>query len=88
MNQNIRCTVGDCHYWNAGNVCAANQILVTTDNIAAAAPAQIDANMAHVIAPTAAGLSMATACKTYVQKGSNQVFADGNVRMSSGFRFV
>ncbi|ACV64097.1 protein of unknown function DUF1540 [Desulfofarcimen acetoxidans DSM 771] len=89
MNQNIRCTVADCHYWASGNMCAANQILVTTDNVAAVAPPQIDANMAHAIAPTAAGLSMATACKTYVQRGSNQALANNVVGISnSGFRFI
>lgn len=81
-NQHIHCIVNDCHYWTRGNMCVANEILVSTDDFAAKQPDRIDAAMAKRLTPAAAGNCMATACKTYVAKGSGNIGADGVKKMS------
>ena len=82
MEQHIHCIVNDCQYWNQGNMCAANEILVSTDDFANQKPDRVDAKMATQLTPAAAGSCAATACKTYANKGSNKMKADGNMRMS------
>jgi len=82
-NQHIHCIVNDCHYWNQGNMCQANEILVSTDEFGSKQPDHIDAATAKQLTPVAAGGScMATCCKTYVSKGSDQIKADSVKRMS------
>lgn len=76
MQQHIHCIVNDCHYWNQGNHCVANEILVSTDDFAASHPDNVDAAMAKKLSPAAAGNCMATACKTYVSKNSDHIQAD------------
>ncbi|MEW6624255.1 MAG: DUF1540 domain-containing protein [Bacillota bacterium] len=75
-NQHIHCIVNDCHYWQQGNLCVANEILVATDQFGASQPDNIDAHMAAQLQPETAGNCMETCCKTYVPKGSNQINAD------------
>ena len=82
MNQHIHCLVNDCHYWGQGNKCQANEILVSPDSFAENQPAEIDATMANQLNSAAAGSSMATACKTYVTKGSDEVNQDRIRKMS------
>ena len=82
MNQHIHCIVNDCHYYEDGNKCVANEILVATDEFGAKQPDRIDANMSKQLTPEAAGGScMATCCKTYVPTGTNKINADGVKRM-------
>lgn len=82
MNQHIHCIVNDCHYWNQGNMCKANEILVSTDDFARQKPDRVDAKAAAQLSPMAAGSCPATACKTYVAKNSKDINADGITRMS------
>lgn len=82
MNQHIHCIVNDCHYYQEGNKCVANEILVSTDTFAKNQPDQVDATMATQYNPEKAGSCMATACKTYVTKGSNKINADKVTKMS------
>lgn len=77
MNQqHIHCIIDNCHYWDQGNKCKANEILVTTDSFGASQPDQIDCNMASKLSPSQANTCMETCCKTYVQKGSDKIMAD------------
>lgn len=63
-------------------MCVANEILVATDEFGANQPDKIDATMSKQITPEAAGGScMATCCKTYVSKGSDQLKADNVNKM-------
>ncbi len=82
MNQHIHCIVSDCHYWNTGNSCMANEILVSTDAFGESQTDRVDAAMAKRLTPTAAGSCMATCCKSYVTKGSDKTNVDGIKRMS------
>lgn len=82
MNQHIHCIVQDCHYWDHGNMCKANEILVSTDDFAAKQPDRVDAAMAKQLAPQTAGNCMATACKTYVPSGTDKINVDRVKRMS------
>lgn len=82
MNQHIHCIVNDCHYWNQGNKCVANEILVSTDDFAATHPDRVDAATAKQLTPVTAGNCMATACKTYVSKNSQKIGVDGVQRRS------
>jgi len=82
MNQHIHCIVNDCHYWQQGNKCEANEILVSTDSFGAGQPDRIDSTMAKQLTPASAGTCMATCCKTYVAKGSGKTNVDGVTKMS------
>ncbi|MCL6610209.1 MAG: DUF1540 domain-containing protein [Peptococcaceae bacterium] len=82
MNQHIHCIVNDCHYWQQGNKCVASEILVSTDAFGAGRPDRIDAAMAAKLTPASAGSCMATCCKTYVSRGSDDATLDGVKRMS------
>lgn len=81
MTQHIHCIVNDCHYWKQGNLCVANEILVTTDQFGANQPDKIDASMAKQLTPQTAGTCMQTCCKSYVSKGSNKISQDGVKKM-------
>ncbi len=82
MNQqHIHCIVNDCHYWNQGNKCQANEILVSTDEFGNQQPDHIDAALAQQLTPAAAGSCMSTCCKTYVAKGSKETNADNVKKM-------
>lgn len=81
MNQHIHCIVNDCHYWNQGNNCNANEILVATDQFGNNQPDQIDATMAKQLTPTNAGTCMSTCCKSFVTKGSDKIDVDGIKKM-------
>lgn len=76
MHQHIHCIVNDCHYWQQGNKCGANEILVSTDGFGANNEDRIDASMASQLSPESAGNCMSTCCKTYVTKGSENVNVD------------
>ncbi|HHT01925.1 MAG TPA: DUF1540 domain-containing protein [Firmicutes bacterium] len=79
-NQHIHCTVNSCHYWNQGNKCQANEILVTSDRIGESRGDSYDATMATSMSETPVGSCMETCCKTYVSKGSDSVKLDGVYR--------
>lgn len=77
MNQHIHCTVSNCHYWNQGNMCHANEILVVSDQFGDSQPDNVDATMAKQLSPTPVDTCMATCCKSFVPAGSTQVGVDG-----------
>lgn len=76
----IHCTINDCHYWNQGNMCAANEILVAQDAWAAQAPDNVDVASANNLPQMEAHTCMETCCKSYVHKKSNQINADNVIR--------
>ncbi|KJS88148.1 MAG: hypothetical protein JM58_01855 [Peptococcaceae bacterium BICA1-8] len=77
MSQHIHCIVNDCHYWKQGNLCVANEILVTTDKFGANQPENVDASMSNQLTAQSAGSCMETCCKSYIPKGSNKITQDG-----------
>lgn len=80
MQQHIHCLVNSCHYWKDGNMCVANEILVASDDFGADNPDSVDAPMASRIEPTPVNTCMETCCKTFVDKGSKDIKADGVFR--------
>jgi hypothetical protein len=77
MNQHIHCSVNNCHYWEQGNKCQANEIVVTSDSFGTSMPDRIDATQASTINATPAGSCMETCCKTFVEQGSKNINVDG-----------
>ena len=82
MNQHIHCLVNTCHYYAEGNKCVANEIMVASDEFGSTRQEHIDATMAKQLSPTPADTCMATCCKTFVAKGSNQTTADRVQKLS------
>lgn len=82
MSQHIHCLVNDCHYWNTGNNCGANEILVVSDTLGQSLPDRVDATMAKQLTPATAGTCMSTCCKSFVTKGSDKIHVDGIKKMS------
>lgn len=70
MNQHIHCIVKDCHYFQEGNKCVANEILVATDSFGASQLEEVDAQMSSSLTPETAGNCMTTCCKSYIPKNS------------------
>ena len=77
MNQEIYCSVDNCHYWGTGNHCIANKILVTVDAYADRMPDTMDAPQASTAPQTPANSCMETCCKTFVHKGRPETRIDG-----------
>jgi len=69
-NREIYCTVSNCRYWEAGNQCKADKILVTSDNTAGQAPEAVDAPRASTLEATPTSSCTATCCKTFVARDS------------------
>lgn len=65
--QDIHCIVNDCHYWNQGNKCKAEKILVTTDHFANNNP-DVNMEMAGELTQDMAGSFSSTCCKTYTAR--------------------
>jgi len=80
---NIHCTVNNCHYWDTGNICHASEILVTNDKFGANQPDNVDATQAATLEATPANDCMDCACKTFVQKNSPNIQADGVTKQYS-----
>ncbi|ACV61786.1 protein of unknown function DUF1540 [Desulfofarcimen acetoxidans DSM 771] len=81
MNQHIHCIIKDCHYWQQGNKCTANEILVATDEFGAKYPEEMDAHMAAQLTPESAGNCTTTCCKSFMPNGSNYKTLDGIKKM-------
>ena len=77
VQQHIHCSVSNCHYWALGNMCHANEILVTSDSLSDTLPDRIDAPAAAQIQQTPVNTCMDSCCKTFVPKGSGKVNVDG-----------
>ncbi|MEW6663343.1 MAG: DUF1540 domain-containing protein [Bacillota bacterium] len=81
QNQQIMCSVNNCHYWAKGNRCDANQIFITSDELVRQSPDRFDAPQAQNALPTPVKTCMETACKTFVHQGSPKTNTDGVVKM-------
>lgn len=79
--QHIHCSVSNCHYYKQGNMCDANEILVTSDQIGATQPDQFDCNQASTMGPTPVDSCMESCCKTFVHKNSTSINVDGVKRL-------
>lgn len=73
----IHCSVNNCHYWTKGNVCHANEIIVTSDSVGDQYPDSMDAPQAQQFSPTPVGTCMETCCKTFISEGSGKEKVDG-----------
>ena len=80
---NIHCTIDNCHYWETGNICHASEILVSNDKFASNQPDNVDATQAATLEATPANDCMDSACKTFVQKNSANIQADGITKQYS-----
>ncbi len=80
--QHIHCIVSNCHYWENGNMCQANEILVASDQFGSEQPDRLDATSAKQLEPTVTQDCMSTCCKTFVEKGSDKITDDSIKRMS------
>jgi len=49
--QHIHCLVDSCHYWSQGNMCQANEIMVTSDTFGSSQPEEVDAKRANHFLP-------------------------------------
>lgn len=74
--QHIHCSVNNCHYWYQGNMCQAEEILVTSDQIGASYPDQFDCQQSKELSPTPVDTCMASCCKTFVHANSDMIKAD------------
>ncbi|MDD2200714.1 MAG: DUF1540 domain-containing protein [Firmicutes bacterium] len=70
MDNRVRCSVNNCHYWHDGNYCHASQIMITSDSIANQLPDSYDALQASTAEPTPASHIGETCCKTFAPKGT------------------
>ena len=75
--QHIHCIIHNCHYYQTGNKCGAEKILITTDTFGQSQPDNIDCEMATELTPQTAGNCTATCCKTFVPKDSSKTTVDG-----------
>lgn len=65
MPENVRCTVSNCVYWDKGNWCAAEAILITTDD---KSHVHDDKMEIGALSETLASTSTQTNCKTFEPK--------------------
>jgi len=77
----IYCSVSNCHYWKKGNVCDANQIMVTSSDMGDWADDTLDAADHDAFEQTPVESCMETCCKTFVEKGSGREKYDGTMRL-------
>ncbi len=64
MPANVRCTVSSCAYWDEANRCGADEILVSSDEVA---NGKIDVEIAS-LDQTPTATSAGTSCKTFKPK--------------------
>lgn len=75
--QNIWCSVSNCHYWTKGNKCVAERILITSNEMARTLPPAIDSPYAGQMPGTPVPACVDSCCKTFVSKGDFESFEDG-----------
>lgn len=65
----VRCTVRNCHYFGAGNVCNASEILITSDEVGQRYPQDVDVQQLSTVledvGETPARHCEETCCKTF-----------------------
>lgn len=72
----IYCSINNCHYYGKGNLCEANEIMITHDRMGNQMPESMDAMQSSQFEPSPAQTCMETCCKTFVPKGG-RTHADG-----------
>lgn len=68
MPENVRCTVSNCVYWDKGNLCGADMILITTDD---KVKLHDDKMEIGTLTETLASTSTQTNCKTFEPKDTS-----------------
>ncbi|MDD3653136.1 MAG: DUF1540 domain-containing protein [Desulfotomaculaceae bacterium] len=76
----VFCSVSNCHYYGQGNVCQANQIMVTSGTMAQNLSPHIDVPYAAQISQTPVDKSPETCCKTFVHKNDFFQNTDGALK--------
>ena len=76
----VSCSIKNCHYWSQGNICNADQIMVTSNEMANSLTDRIDAPYAAQIGATPVAKSVESCCKTFVPNNSFKALEDGVVR--------
>lgn len=65
----VYCTVQNCYFWKDNNLCAADKILITSDNVGAQFSQSVDVNalqqIVSEVGETPAQTCMETCCKTF-----------------------
>ena len=65
----VFCTISNCHYWDEGNRCGADRILITADAVSDRYPDEVDAQdlsmIVDEVGTTPASSGMDTCCKTF-----------------------
>lgn len=68
-NIEVYCTVNNCHYWDEGNLCGADKILITLDKISREYSNEVDVNrlamLVDEVGTTPAESGAETCCKTF-----------------------
>ncbi|MCK9221522.1 MAG: DUF1540 domain-containing protein [Limnochordia bacterium] len=70
MDERIRCSVDNCHYWTQGNICRASQIIVTSDAIVDSGVDIYESPASSITVSTPADTSIETCCQTFIAKGA------------------
>lgn len=65
----IYCSVSNCRYWKKGNICNANQIMVTSDDMGDWAMGNLEAANLDDFEETPVESSMETCCQTFINRG-------------------
>lgn len=68
----VRCTVSNCHYWDEGNRCGADRILITLDKIGRQFERTDSTRIENIIeevGQTPADQSVETCCQTFRPSG-------------------
>lgn len=73
----VHCSISNCHYWGQGNVCQADQILITSHDMAKNLPDKVDAPYAAGVTETPASQCYDVCCKTFVLNIDNSQNTDG-----------
>ncbi|MHB1420793.1 MAG: DUF1540 domain-containing protein [Bacillota bacterium] len=75
--QNIRCSVSNCHYYGNDNTCHANEIMVTSNEMSEELSGSIDNMTATQLTETPVSNSVGSCCKTFIPANSDKAFQDG-----------
>jgi len=68
----VYCTVNNCRYWEQGNRCQADRILVVSDARASEGPESISSLEASTLDATPTGTCAETCCRTFAPAGAGE----------------
>lgn len=77
----VHCSISNCHYWEQGNVCRADRILVTSHDMAKNLADKVDAPLAAGVTATPVSKCYDSCCKTFVLKTDNSQNTDGVLKL-------